>query len=404
MAQMTESIVKKTRSGLMVRFDEGIGMLVYSPFSSLIFGVHPDYIQHTIEWLNMKRKNPPTETFEKMIGPGWFIPHQEAQYEMPYLLPSKDYWQFLNPEWPIVINWLLTGRCPLACKYCDAEDLMRDNIKEPEEVDIKKIAENILSYNPIAIVLTGGEPLFSPYLDKVIKILHGRTGIIVDTNAYGFTSRHLQTFRKYHVAVRISIDSEIPRINDELRPIHKSCKPVQNGHRSANSGSLEPAMNALCQCLDEGITVSVQSVATKNTANDLSVLGDKLFRMGVRAWRIHKVVPFSNKIKEYRELVGSPTKENNMYKHVFSKQLIKAYENRWEKKMALQLTHNVPPNAVILVAPDGRFLTESYVSVGKLILDDAHPFKPRMKELFRKINKDGHADRYLNLSSAKEVK
>jgi MoaA/NifB/PqqE/SkfB family radical SAM enzyme len=403
MAQMTGRAVKQTRSGLMVRFDEGIGMLVYSPFNSLIFGVHPNYTQHTLEWLEMKREDPPTERFEKMIGAGWFIPHEKAQYEMPHLLPSKDCWQFLNPEWPIVINWLLTGRCPLACKYCDAEDLMRDNIKEPEEVDIENIAENILSYNPIAIVLTGGDPLFSPYIDKVIKILHGRAGIMVDTNAYCFNSRHLQLFRKYRVAVRISIDSEIPRINDELRPVHSSGKPVQKAHCSLNSGSLGPAMKALCQCLDEGITVSVQSVATKKTANDLPAFGDKLFRMGVRSWRIHKVVPSSSKMKEYKELIGGPRKEKQMYKHVFS-ELIKAYANRWRKKIALQLTHNVPPNAVILVAPDGRFFTESNVSVGKLILDEEHPFKPRMKELFRKINKDGHTDRYLNLSSANGVK
>lgn len=400
---MTERAVKQTRSGLIVRFDKGIGMLVYSPFSSLIFAVHPDYTQHTLEWIEIKRQDPPTETFAKMIGPGWFIPLREAQYEMPNLLPSKDHWQFLDPERPIVINWLLTGRCPLACKYCDAEDLMRDSVKEPEEVDIENIAESILSYNPIAIVLTGGDPLFSPYLDKVIEILHGRVGIMIDTNAYCFNSSHLQLFKKYQVGVRISIDSEIPRINDGLRPVHNSCRPVQKCHGSLSSGSLEPAMNALCQCLDEVITVSVQSVATKQTANDLPVFGDKLFRLGVRSWRIHKVVPSSGKMKEYKELIGSLKKEKGMYKHVFS-ELIKAYENRWRKKIALQLTHNVPPNAVILVAPDGRFFTESNVSVGKLILDEEHPFKPRMKELFRKINKDGHTDRYLNLSAAHDIK
>lgn len=400
---MTERAVKQTRSGLIVRFDKGIGMLVYSPFSSLIFAVHPDYTQHTLEWIEMKRQDPPKETFAKMIGPGWFIPLREAQYEMPYLLPSKDHWQFLDPERPIVINWLLTGRCQLACKYCDAEDLMRNSIKEPEQVDIENIAENILSYNPIAIVLTGGDPLFSPYLDKAIKILYGRAGIMVDTNAYCFTSRHLELFRKYRVAVRISIDSEIPRINDELRPVHNSGKPVQRKYCSVKRGSLEPAMNALCQCLDAGITVSVQSVATKKTANDLPAFGDKLFRMGVRSWRIHKVAPSSSKMKDFKQLIGGPKKEKQMYKHVFS-ELIRAYGNRWRNQFGLQLTHNVPPNAVILVAPDGRFFTESNVSVGKLILDEENPFKPRMKELFRKINKDGHTDRYLNLSSAHDIK
>jgi len=400
---MTERAVKLTRSGIVVRFDRGIGMLVYSPFNGLIFCVHDDYAQRTLEWLEKKRKDPPTERFQKMIGPGWSIRHEEAQYEMPQLLPSKDCWQFLNPEWPIVINWLVTGKCQLACKYCDAEDLMGDNIKEPEEGDIESIADNILSYNPIAVVLTGGDPLFSPYLGRIIDVLRGRVGIMIDTNAYCFTSKHLRMFQKYQIAVRISIDSEIPRVNDELRPVHSSFKRVQARHPDLAPGSLEPAVNALCECLDESITVSVQSVATKGTANDLPALGDKLFRMGVRSWRVHKIAPSSGRMKVYKELIGGPKKERGMYKHVFS-ELIKAYENRWQRKMALQLTHNVPPNAVILVASDGRFYTESNVSPGKLLLDEHYPFKPRIKEVFKKINKDGHVDRYLNLSSVTEIR
>ena len=35
------------------------------------------------------------------------------------------------PRQPILINWLITGRCPLACRYCYAEDLMRDEALEP---------------------------------------------------------------------------------------------------------------------------------------------------------------------------------------------------------------------------------------------------------------------------------
>jgi MoaA/NifB/PqqE/SkfB family radical SAM enzyme len=403
MAHMMNTTVKQTRSGLMVRFDNRIGMLVYSPFNGLIFGVHPDHANHTLSWLELGRTDPPSEKFERMIGPGWFVSHDKAQYEMPYLLPSKESWQFLNPERPIVINWLLTGKCPLECRYCDADDLMRDNVSEPEELDVENIAKNILAYDPIAVVLTGGDPLFSPFIDKVIRILHGRVGIMVDTNAYCFDSRHLEAFREHRVVVRISIDSEIPRINNELRPVRNSCKHPHRDHHAFDSGSLDFALNALCQCLDEGITVAVQSVATKNTANDLPALGDKLFRMGVRFWRIHKIAPSSGRMKEYRELVGGPTKDRGMYKHIFS-ELIRRHENSWKKSMALQLTHNVPSNAVILVAPDGKFYTESNVSPGKVILDAKYPFKPRINELFRKVNKDGHTDRYLNLSSTNVTK
>ena len=37
--------------------------------------------------------------------------------------------------------------------------------------------------------------------------------------------------------------------------------------------------------------MTVQTVATKKNANDLVTLGDKLYRLGVRSWRIFKVAP-----------------------------------------------------------------------------------------------------------------
>lgn len=60
------------------------------------------------------------------------------------------------PHQPILINWLITGRCPLTCRYCYVEDLMRDEALEPKSVDIERIVESILSLNPLVVVVKGG--------------------------------------------------------------------------------------------------------------------------------------------------------------------------------------------------------------------------------------------------------
>lgn len=180
---MISNLVSRTRSGVIVRHEESQDLLAYSPYNSLIFAVQSTYAKEVISWLNKQRPTAPSKEFEKALGPGWFIGHDAAEYNLPQLLPnSNEAWHgFNNPKWPILINWFITGNCPLDCKYCYAEDLMRGRCKEPDESEIVKIANTILSYNPLCVVITGGDPLFSSHLSIVLKLLHGKTGIMIDT-------------------------------------------------------------------------------------------------------------------------------------------------------------------------------------------------------------------------------
>ena len=252
--------VLRTKSGLFVRKDAGFGLFVYSPYLGIIFACAEEDSERVIMWLDQRCDKAPSAKYEEVLGPGWSIPLKKAKYLVPpYLLPDADAWPILpNTNRPILINWLLTGNCPLSCKYCYAEDLMRGKCQEPNETDIEQIAETILSFKPLAVVLTGGDPLFSPNLEKAIILLHQKTGLIVDTSAYTFNSNHLRIFKQYNVFVRISIDSERPRINDELRPVSNEYPKMRKKH----SSTVDAAINALTQCIDENISIAVQTVAT----------------------------------------------------------------------------------------------------------------------------------------------
>jgi len=259
---------------------------------------------------------------------------------------------------------------------------------DPTREDVRRIARNMLSFNPLAVVITGGDPLVSPHIEEAMALLYGHTGLIVDTSGYPLNDQHVDLFRRYEIAVRISLDSERPRYNDRQRPAKASSK------RGGVDSTLHLALSAICRCLDAGVAVSVQSVATKDTANDLPALGDKLFRIGVHSWRVFKVMPAQGNLEVYKKLVGRP----GLYPHIFGV-LRSCHRNGWKRGMALQLTVDHPPNAVVLVSPDGVYHTESNLTPAKVVLDQKNPRKPRMRNLARKVNMQAHAERYLNLTS-----
>lgn len=384
---MQKEIVKNTFSGLITRYETDFGLLVFSPFNGLIFAVSPDDAGEVSQWLN-KKNSLIKDPYNEVLGLGWKIDSSLAVYKKPHLLPdSKSFPIVLSTRYPILINWLITGKCKLACKYCYAEDLMRNNSNEPNKDDLEKIVESILNYKPIAVVIAGGEPLLSPFFVKAIELLNKKTGIIVDTSASEISDEHLTLFKKYNINIRISLDSEIPELNQKQRPYYL---------KSKNKYTLSSAIELLCRCIKENIPVTVQSVATSKTANDLPFLGDKLYKLGLHSWRVLKIQPSRSSMKGYNELVGSKIQQNRLYNHIF-KELNKFHNLKWKSQMALQIIQNENPNAVILVSPNGTFYTESNVSPGKVIIDEEKPKNPRLKMIQMKVNMKAHAERYLNL-------
>ncbi len=380
--------VRQTRSGLIVRYDDGLGLLVYSPYSGLIFAVRPADAPQVSAWLDMDLPLPPSLEYEQALAPGWYSPLAGAHYPVSRVLHDTGP-ATISPtiEAPIVVNWLITGMCPLHCRYCDANDLMR--AREPRPADIVRRVEAILALRPLVVVLTGGDPLVSPHLPQAIGLLAGHAGIMVDTNAYCLNDEHLALFREHRVAVRISFDSEIPRANQALRPYYVESQRSRGGSPT----TLEAAVSGLCRCLEAGLAVSVQSVASKDTSEDLMALGDKLYHLGVRSWRILKIQPSQTRLDAYEQLLGPADQQARLYGQVFAR-LVSTQQRRWPE-MALQITENRSLNSVILAAPDGRMLTESNQGAGKVQLDDLRPASPRPDRVFERVDMQAHLQRYL---------
>jgi hypothetical protein len=129
---MTYTSTRKTESGVYIRYDRLSGLLVYSPFTGLVFAVPEADRERVVAWLERTSQGISSPEYEKALGPGWYISHDDARYPTPHLLGNSDaYRETPLPKRPIVINWLLTGRCPLRCAYCDANDLMGQDEAPP---------------------------------------------------------------------------------------------------------------------------------------------------------------------------------------------------------------------------------------------------------------------------------
>jgi hypothetical protein len=111
--------------------------------------------------------------------------------------------------------------------------------------------------------------------------------------------------------------------------------------------------------------------------------------MGIRSWRILIIAPSQTNSARYETLRGTRSGQDRFDRYI-RKQI------RMKQGMAVQITHNKAPNSVVLVAPDGTFLTEATIDPKKITLDEKFPKQPRLKNIFDKVNREMHAERYLS--------
>jgi len=376
------------KNGLFIRKNNE-GLFIFNSYVGLIYAIHKDCSDEILEWLKTtdnpeflyKRNlsNDKIDLTKDIIGQGWLC-DAVIQKNICTLLPSINDWKdndktFNFPKKPLMINWLITGKCNFSCSYCYAQDLMHNNVEEPKDfLKIKNIADNILKLNPLVVVLTGGEPTTSPFLKDIIKYLHNKVGIILDTNG-SFLSYELATFLKsYDVVVRLSIDSFNTDINSTQRIAVSTFDNIIYTEQ------------ALDNCLMSETVVTIQTVVTKNNINTLESMFNTILNKKVKSWRLLKVQTSKYNNKNYLKLVSSEKE----YKNIFTK-IIKRYKNLLNQDIKLQISENNDSDAssVILVSAEGNFYTEVPFKQQKVKID--------INNLSKNINYCAHYKRYLNI-------
>ena len=140
-------------------------------------------------------------------------------------------------DYPLLINWTITGKCQNKCVYCYGDDIIQCNDITLKE-DLEEIINHLRYINPRVIVVSGGEPLLHPQIQYILEHL-SFCDVIVDTNGLAISQdffRHI----KENTHIRISIDSEKEEINGVLR-------------KNKNSNATRTVINNIMQCVERNI-------------------------------------------------------------------------------------------------------------------------------------------------------
>lgn len=367
----------QTNSKLYIRDDGEAGLQVFSPFTGLLYNVPTEDKDEVLDWLEARTLSAPKHYMDT-LGLLWATPFEEVAKKELIHAPSASN---VAINRLLVINWLITGKCTHKCTYCYAADMQNIESCMVTIKDINKMIGIVLSYSPLAVVISGGEPLLHPHFRAIIERLKGKTGIILDTNGFLLTENDVDFLKANDVVVRISIDSLIEKNDQKTR---LACEKRVQTH------NLKIVLNAVELCLRKDVALVVHTVVTAANKNDLLSMGEKLYCLGVRVWKIMRLVDIGT--IETKSLKVSYRSSAH-----FLAQIKHSVNLMWKERMRVIVQENDPLNlnATVLLSPDGQFLTQSVSGEGKVPLDPERPYRPREKEILKRLNMWEHKKRYM---------
>jgi MoaA/NifB/PqqE/SkfB family radical SAM enzyme len=282
---------------------------------------------------------------------------------------------------PLVVNCFATAECPLRCRYCYADDLMRREQQGARDDDVDLVAETAEAVPAMVAVITGGEPLARPdRTERLISRLAGTKALVLDTSGAGDVEPLLPALRDARVHLRVSLDSFDPALNDRLRP----------GRARSSSGS---ARKALAQAGAAGIPTTVQTVVTaaNGDRDALRRMRDDLMAAGVRNWVLHGLVPAGKAAGS----AGRALRPNGSTPETLA-DLVRDSAMA-ELPINIRVTANDRPgNSALIIGSKGDLYVE-HDHRGKIrVAGPGDPADRVLAACRRHVSAAGHAGRYLN--------
>lgn len=169
--------------------------------------------------------------------------------------------------------WMFTSACPSHCTYCDIDS--QKGMKGLSRAEAERVAQELLDQGFSEVMFAGGEPLLSPDLPSVLRILQGKVSTAVFTGGLpGLADRAVEVLREGGVNRLVySIDSGTDQHNDLIR-----------GKQGITRDLLElaAAVHRRLPRLDR----SVNTVVSRFNVDQLESVWDRMSPHGLDSWSL----------------------------------------------------------------------------------------------------------------------
>ena len=249
-------------------------------------------------------------------------------------------------NYPITLQFELTGQCNLKCKHCynRSGDSDRETLMTPEKWC--ELSRQIVSDGGIfQCIISGGEPLLlGDKLFDIMDILHDDgTSFVVISNAFLLTKEKVRRFAKYrYFWFQISIDGSTAEIHDSFRGVE---------------GSFQNAVNGALEISDAGIPLVIAHTVTPQNINFVEDMINLAYRLGANSIILGEVM-FSGRAYENAEIVLNDEQKNFLYSQI--EEFTKKYAGRITIQRSAELKismerYMAEVNGGGIIRPNGDF-------------------------------------------------
>ncbi len=175
------------------------------------------------------------------------------------------------------IHWSVTGRCNMKCRHCFVE-APEAHYGEMTLADCVRIMDQMVDANIHTVSLTGGEPLIrAKWREFYAELKNRRIGVsVIYTNGLVLTDKWLDAFAELEdckIAFSLSFDGV-------------GCHDWLRGREGA-----EPLLiDAVERLVERGYPVEIETALYKENAQVMPQTCELLARLGVRTWKLSKIV------------------------------------------------------------------------------------------------------------------
>ena len=226
------------------------------------------------------------------------IQHNIAELQKMGAYPRKF-------DYPITLQFELTGQCNLACKHCynRSGDRDRKTLMTPDKWC--ELAHQIVDDGGIfQCIISGGEPLLlGDKLFEIMDILHDDgTSFVVITNGLLLTKDKVKRFEKYRFFwFQISIDGA-----DELT--HDTFRGVKGSFKNAVNGALEIS--------HAGIPLVIAHSVTPQNIDKIEDMVILAYNLGANTVILGEVLPSGRAMKN-KDIIMTEEQRNILYGKIY---------------------------------------------------------------------------------------